>query len=525
MTNIAARPCDTAVIGSAGAGTTCPAAARPWILAATILGSSLDFIDGTVVNVALPALQSQMNATILDVQWVVEAYALFLAALLLTGGALADRYGRRRVYAIGIAVFALASAWCGVAPDINHLIAARGLQGIGAALLVPGSLAIISAAFPEAERGAAIGTWSGFTSISAAFGPLLGGWLIEHVSWRAIFFINLPLAAIVLWLIFRHVPESRDDRGGKLDIMGAALATLALGALVYGLIESGSRGFANPAVACSLVAGVVLLLLFLFAEKRSANPMLPLALFKSREFTGANVLTFLLYAALGGGMFFLPLNLIQVHGYSATAAGASLLPFVFIMFFLSRWSGGLIERVGSRLPLVIGPVIAAGGFVLFTLPGSGGSYWVTFFPAVAVLGLGMAITVAPLTTTVMNAVDRSRAGIASGVNNAVASAAALLAVAAFGLVMTFAFNQSLDQRLARLHLATETRQAIDAERIKAGGMEAPATADATTREALRLAIMESSVAGFRWVMLIAAVLALGSALGAGLLFRGKKPRA
>jgi hypothetical protein len=326
-------------------------------------------------------------------------------------------------------------------------------------------------------------------------------------------------------LIFRHVPESKDDHGGKLDIMGAALATFALGAIVYGLIESGSLGFAHPAVASALLAGVVLLLLFLFAESRSANPMLPLALFKSREFTGANALTLLLYAALGGSMFFLPLNLIQVHGYSATAAGASLLPFVFIMFFLSRWSGGLIERVGSRLPLVIGPVIAAAGFALFALPGVGGSYWRTFFPPVALLGLGMAITIAPLTTTVMNAVDRSRAGIASGVNNAVASTAALLAVAAFGLVMTFAFNHSLDQRLTGMHLSTEVREAIDAERIKAGGMEAPATADVPTREALRLAIAESSVAGFRWVMLISAALALGSAVCAGVMFRGKKPGA
>ena len=478
------------------------------------------FIDGTVVNVALPALQSQMGATITDVQWVVESYALFLAALLLVGGALGDRYGRRLVYAIGIALFAAASVWCGLAPSIQQLIVARGAQGIGAALLVPGSLAIISASFPEAERGKAIGIWSGFTAITSAFGPVIGGSLIEHVSWRAIFFLNVPLAVVVLFLVFRHVPESSEGRRGRgLDAWGAALVTLGLGAIVYGLIESGSLGLAHPIVAAALSAGVMLLLLFFFVESRAGDPMLPLALFRSRNFSGANVLTLFLYAALGGGLFFLPLNLIQLQGYSATAAGAATLPLVLIMFVLSRWSGGLVGRVGPKLPLVAGPVIAAAGFALFIAPGIGGSYWTTFFPAVVVLGLGMAISVAPLTTTVMNAVERNHAGIASGINNAVARTAGLLALAVLGLVMSHAFNSSLDRRLAGMQVTPEVRRAMNDQRIKLSGMEIPAAVDAATQTDLKHAVDESFVVGFRRVMLIATVFALLSALSAWIAFR------
>ncbi len=505
-------------------GAPCPPESRKWILAATILGSSLAFIDSTVVNVALPALQSQMGATILDVQWVVEAYALFLAALLLTGGALGDRYGRRRVYAIGIALFALASACCGLASSIQQLIVARGVQGVGAALLVPGSLAIISASFGDEERGKAIGIWSAFTSITSAVGPLLGGSLIEHVSWRAIFFLNVPLAAAVLVLIYRHVPESSDGQGGRgLDARGAALATLGLGAVVYGLIESGPAGLAKPAIVATLGAGLTLLLLFFFVEMRVKDPMLPLALFRSRDFSGANLLTLLLYAALGGSLFFLPLNLIQLQGYSATAAGAALLPVVILMFLLSRWSGGLIARIGAKLPLVIGPVIAAAGFALFTLPGVGGSYWTTFFPAIVVLGLGMAVSVAPLTTTVMNAVERSHAGIASGINNAVARTAGLLAVALFGLVMSQAFDRHLDRQLAAANVPGDIALEMS-DRSKLAAMDIPARATAATRSVLQQAVAGSFAAGFRRVMLISAALALLAALGAWLTISGPARR-
>ncbi len=522
MTYLAGQPCDEGVIASAPPAAPCAESSGPWVLAATILGSSMAFIDGTVVNVALPALQTDLNASVVDVQWVVESYALFLAALLLAGGSLGDHFGRRLVFCIGVGLFALASVWCGLAPDVRHLIAARAIQGVGGALLVPGSLAIISASFSEEKRGQAIGTWSGFTAITAAIGPVLGGWLIDHVSWRAIFFINIPLAAVVLALALRHVPESRDDTGERgLDWTGAALATASLGAIVYGLIESSRLSFGHPQVIVALVCGGVASLIFIVVEKHKRSPMLPLSLFRSRDFSGANLLTLFLYAALVGALFFFPLNLVQVQGYTATAAGAASLPFILIMFFLSRWSGGLVKRYGARLPLVVGPTIAALGFALFIRPGIGGSYWTTFFPAVVVLGLGMAVSVAPLTTTVMNAVPENRAGVASGVNNAVSRTAGLVAVAAFGLVMLHAFNRSLDRRLSNLELSSQARQVLDEERVKLAGAEVHGL-DPEQRVALRRAIEESFVFGFHRVMLVAAVLALLSALVAWLLIRGRE---
>jgi EmrB/QacA subfamily drug resistance transporter len=500
------QPCDEAMIATGAPAAACKESAEPWILAATILGSSMVFIDGTVVNVALPALQKSLEATVVDVQWIVESYALFLAALLLVGGALGDRFGRKRIFSLGVALFALASVWCGLAPDVGQLIFARAVQGIGGALLVPGSLAIISASFSKEKRGQAIGTWSGFTAITAAVGPVLGGWLIENVSWRAIFFINVPLAAVVLALVFWHVPESRDGDGVYgLDWPGAALATLSLGAIVYGLIES------SPT---ALIGGAVSFLAFLLTEKGGRHPMLPLALFRSRDFSGANLLTLFLYTALSGMFFFLPMNLIQVQGYTATAAGAATLPFILIMSVLSRWSGGLVKRFGARTPLVIGPAVAALGFALFMRPGVGGSYWTTFFPAVVVLGLGMAVSVAPLTTTVMNAVDSKRAGIASGVNNAVSRVAGLLAVAVLSLVMLHGFNRVLDRRSDGLNLPAS-------ERVKLGAAEAPASADPGMRRIVKHAVDDAFVEGFRRVMLIAAALALLSSLVARLFLSPK----
>src|SRR5439155_1184716 len=325
--NLLKPPCDEGVISAKKSVSPCGKAQGRWILAATILGSSMSFIDGTVVNVALPALQANLNATAIDVQWVVESYALFLAAWLLPVGSLGDHFGRKRIYAIGVTLFALASMWCGLAPNVGQLIVARAVQGIGGALLVPGSLAIISASFSEDERGQAIGTWSCSTAITTALGPVMGGWLIEHVSWRAVFFLNLPLAVVVLLLVFRFVPESRDEEEtGKLDLVGAALATVSLGAIVYGLIESSRLGFQSPIVITALSSSLIFLVAFVIVEARRRHPMMPLTLFRARNFAGANLLTLFLYAALAGTLFFLPLNLIQVQGYSATAAGAASLP-------------------------------------------------------------------------------------------------------------------------------------------------------------------------------------------------------
>jgi EmrB/QacA subfamily drug resistance transporter len=480
------------------------------------------FIDGTVVNVALPALQSNLNATAVDVQWVVEAYALFLAALLLLGGSLGDHLGRKRIYAIGVVVFAAASIWCGLAPNITQLIIARAVQGIGGALLVPGSLAIISASFPEAERGQAIGTWSGSTAITTAMGPVIGGWLIENVSWRAVFFLNLPLALIVLALVWFCVPESRDEEEkGKLDLKGAALATISLGGIVFGLIESSRLGFKSPVVLIALIGGVIVSAVFIFVEARVKSPMMPLTLFRSANFAGANLLTFFLYAALAGTLFFMPLNLIQVQRYTATAAGAATLPFILIMFLLSRWSGGLVKRYGSRLPLIIGPMIAAAGFVLFMRPGVGGNYWKMFFPAVVVLGVGMAVSVAPLTTTVMNSVSQNRAGIASGVNNAVSRTAGLLSVAVLGLIMFHTFNACLDRRLDQAPVPVELRRVLDSQRARLAAIEIPPDMDEQTRMVIKQAIDECFVSGFRRVMLLGAALGLMSSLMAWLIIRGR----
>ena len=522
MANIFSQPCDEGVIRSAPSVVPCAPKSEPWILAATILGSSMAFIDGTVVNVALPALQENLNATLFDLQWVVESYAIFLAALLLAGGSLGDRFGRRRIFCVGVALFALASIGCGLAQSVSQLIVARAAQGIGGALLVPGSLAIISASFDEAKRGQAIGTWSAFTAITAGIGPILGGWLIEQVSWRAVFFINVPLALIVLMISLWHVPESRDDgANANVDWLGSALATLGLGLLVYGLIEASRLGFGAPMVLATIFAGSLSLVVFLLVEARLPNAMLPLALFRSRNFSGANLLTLFLYTGLGGGMFFFPLNLIQIQGYSATGAGAAWLPFILIMFLLSRWSGGLVKSYGARTPLIVGPAIAAAGYGLFMIPEVGGSYWTTFFPAMVVLGLGMAVSVAPLTTTVMNAVAKNRAGVASGVNNAVSRIAGLLGIAVLGIIIVHSFNRELDRRLARMDIAAEARRAVDAQRVRLAGVEFPSSIDEKTRDALKRAIEESFVFGFRQVMLTAVGLSLASAFVAFTLIENK----
>jgi len=511
MTSFTKLPCDEAAVLAAPVGIPCEPDAARWILAATILASSMAFIDGTVVNVALPALQRELNATVFDAQWVIESFGLFLSALLLIGGAAGDCFGRRRVFAIGVALFTVASVWCGLASGIHELIVARALQGVGGALLVPGSLAIISASFAKAERGEAIGTWSGYSAITTAIGPVLGGYLIDHLSWRYAFLINLPMGIAVLALTYWRVPESRSSAANSsVDWVGGVLASAGLGGVVYSLIESTTKGWGHPAVVSALPLGVIALVAFVYVERRSPASMLPLELFRSRNFKAANVLTLLLYAALGGSLFFLPLNLIQVQGYSTTEAGAAFLPFVLSLFLLSRWAGGLVNRYGAKMPLVVGPAIAGIGFLLLAIPGIGGSYWSTFLPGVLVLGLGMAVIVAPLTNVVMSSVGERAAGAASGVNNAVSRVAALLAVALLGIAMAYAFNRALDQGLATLALPPDALQAVEKQRDKLAGIEVPSDIELPVRTALQQAIGESFVHGFRVVMVLGAALSFAS---------------
>lgn len=514
-------PCDEAAIAHGAHAGGCQASAQRWTLAAAILGSGMAFVDGTLVNVGLPAIQRDLHASASQMQWVVEAYALFLAALLLAGGALGDRYGRRRIYALGVALFTAASVGCALSGSVDALIVARAVQGVGAALLVPGSLALISATYPPQERGRAIGTWSAYSGVTTALGPVLGGWLIEHHDWHWAFWVNVPLGLGLLAMCTR-VPESRGANAGdagsapRVDVWGAVWATLGLAGLVGALIEASQQGWRSPFVIVAALLGVVGLALFVHVERRAVQPMLPLSLFRHRDFLGANLLTLLLYGALGAGLYYFPLDLIQVQGYSATAAGAAMLPFIAIMFALSRGSGRLVDAVGPKIPLVLGPSIAAAGFALFAWPAVGGTYWTTFFPAVAVLGLGMAITVAPLTTTVMNAVAADHAGVASGVNNAVSRAAGLLALALAGILMAAVFEHELQRALQAAAdggrvLAPELVDAVLAQRKLLAGITVPPAADAAAGEAIRAATQQAFVAGFRGVMGVCALLALLSA--------------
>src|SRR5215469_3048230 len=401
-----------------------------WVLLATVLGSAMASIDATVVGIALPAIGRDFHSSLADLQWVVNAYTLTLAGLLLFAGTLGDKYGRKRIFLTGVVWFAVASLLCSVAPTAPALIAARAVQGIGAALLTPGSLAIIEASFHPDDRGKAIGAWSGLGGVGIAIGPFLGGWLIQAVSWRLIFFINLPLAVVIVLVSLRHVPESRDMREtGRVDIAGGALVTLGLIGLTYGLIDGPAAGWGRPGPLVSLIAGVILLVAFVWWERRARNPVMPLSLFSSTQFSSANVVTFAVYAALGGAFFLLPIQLQQVSGYTALQAGISLLPITLIMLALSTRSGALAARIGPRLQMTVGPLVIAAGLALFTRIGGSGNYLTEVLPAVLVFGFGLAINVAPLTATVLSAVPAEHAGMASAVNNDVARAASLIAVA------------------------------------------------------------------------------------------------
>jgi len=511
LANSRALPCDAAAIRAAASVPACKAR-KSWVLTAAVLGSTLAFVDESVINVALPTIESDLRTTLAAMQWVINAYTLCMSALLLIGGAAADQFGRRRMFLIGVSLFAAASLACGIAPDVSVLIGARTLQGVGAALLVPCSLALIGAAFDEKERGAAIGIWSGASAIAAGAAPLLGGWLVDHASWRVIFLINPVLAVPTLWITFREVPESRDpDAPSGIDWRGALLAFLGLGMLVYGLIASSARGWGDARIIGALVVGTALLAGFVLTEYREREPMMPLGLFRSRVFSGVNLLTLLLYGALGGAFFFLPFLLIQARGYSATATGAVYLPFTLIVGLLSRWSGGLIDRFGARGPLLIGSTVTALGFLL--LSAAGGRYGAVL-AAMIVVGLGMAVTVAPLTTAVLNAVPAHRTGVASGINNAVASVGSLLVIAVLGSVALGLFNHALDRRVARAPMSAGVSLAVN--NARGGFVIPPMPAGLSDEERTQghAVIADSLVSTVQKVMWIAAALALAGALTA-----------
>jgi EmrB/QacA subfamily drug resistance transporter len=483
------------------------------------------FLDTTVVNVALPALQTDLEASARDAQWVYGAFALVLAAFLLIGGALGDRYGRRRVFVLGAAIFATASVWSAVAPDPGQLVAARAVQGAGGALLVPASLAIVGASFEGKLRAKAIGAWGALSATAMAVGPVLGGWLVEEVSWRAPFMITPTMALVAIPIALWHVPESRNPEAHRLDLLGALLGATGLGAMVYALIEASVSGFGDPVVLAALLAAMVAISAFVFVERYQKDPMVPGLLLRSRNFDGANLVTLLFYMALTGSLYFLPFLMMQVHGYSAFVAGSVFLPFVAMAFLLGRLSGRICARFGAKIPLVVASLAIAVGFVLFALPGAEeGSYWTSFFPAMVVQGFGMALAITPLTTVALGSVKGEHSGLASGVNNAVARVAGLLAVAVLGVFVYGTFSANLDARLEGMDLTSQVRSEMEAAKANLGAAEAPEGVDAGTVAQIERAIDESFVAGFRAVMLVSAGLALVSALVAALLVGDRRVR-
>jgi EmrB/QacA subfamily drug resistance transporter len=489
-------------------------------LVACVLGSAMVFLDGTVVNVALPALQDDLGASLSEQQWVVESFLLTLSALLLVGGSLDDLFDRRAVFAAGVVSFGVTSVACAVAPTVELLIAARALQGVAGALLVPSTLALIIAVFPPDERGAAIGSWTAWAGISTVIGPLGGGALIDNASWRWIFAINVVPAAITLWLIARAVPRPAErPSGGHVDFLGGALCALGLGGTIFALIEQPRYGWDDPLVAATFTGGVVCLVLFVLHERRAPEPMLPLGLFRSRIFAIGNLTTLALYAGLGGMMFLLGIYVQQVGGYSATAAGATFLPITALMFVLSRRFGALADRFGPRLFMAAGPIVAGLGMLLMLRVDEEAGYATQLLPALVVFGIGLALTVAPLTAAVLAAVDDSRSGVASGINNAVSRVAGLLAIAVLGTFVAAQFESSLDAKLGERPLSAASRTAVIEAKDRPLAVARPAAAPAAEREAIASASTAASVDAFRVGIGICALVTLAGGVIAGIGIR------
>ncbi len=510
-------PC--AQVGEAPVSAPCAPPDRKWTLVAVILGSALAYMDGSVVNVALPTLQSAFHATLSSIQWVVQGYALFGAALLLLGGAIGDRYGRRRTFLSGVALFALASAGCAASSSLGQLIASRAIQGVGAALLIPQGLSILSATFPEEERGRAIGRWSAWTSAFAALGPVAGGWLIQVWSWRLIFLLNLPLVLVIMMLAPR-IPESRAlGERLPLDRLGATLATLGFAAVIYALSFAPQLGWRNPLVAGALLGGFLLLAWFLRSQSNRPNAMMPLSLFRTPRFLAANLLTFLLYGALGGALYVIPFYLIQVRHYLPAAAGAVFLPLIALMFLFSARVGALVPRAGERLLMCLGAALAGAGFIAFALLDGLHGYVLSVMPAVLILGCGMTLAVAPLTNAAMTSVPQSQTGIASAVNNALSRIAWLVAVSVLALVLAHGFLTSLSTQLAASGLPGEARAQILENRARLHDIPMPAGLIPSQQAQVSALLDRAFLAGFRSVMLACAIGAWAGGLGVFLLLR------
>jgi EmrB/QacA subfamily drug resistance transporter len=517
--SIATVPC----ADRGGGGEVCGQAARKWVLIATILGSSLAFMDGSVVNVALPALQARFQATSGGIQWVVQSYALMSAALLLLGGAIGDRYGRRRTYLWGVGIFAVASAACAASASLGELVAARAVQGVGAALLIPQGLSILSAAFPAEERGRAIGTWSAWTSVCAALGPVAGGWLIEAWSWRLIFLLNLPVA-LVVFALARHIPESKAEGSGakSLDRLGATLVTLSLVAMIYALSFAPQLGWRSPKVVWPLIAGVALMIAFLRSQVGRSNAMMPLSLFRIPRFLAANLLTFLLYGALSGALYVIPFYSIQVRHYPPAVAGAVFLPLIALIFVFSARVGALIPRVGERVLLTAGTVCAGLGFAAFALLDGHAGYVSALLPGVLLLGAGMALVVAPLTNAVMSSVPAEDTGVASAVNNALSRLAGLIAVSLLTLVLVHGFTSSLGTQLSASSLPDDARREMTANQARLRETPIPGGLSVTQKSEVAGILDRAFLNGFRLVMLSSAAAAWLGALTVVVLLRKPK---
>jgi EmrB/QacA subfamily drug resistance transporter len=483
------------------------ARAKRLTLIACILGSAVVFVDGTIVNVALPKIRADLDIGLSDQQWIMDAYLLTLGSFLLVGGSLGDLYGRRRMFRLGVIGFGVTSLLCAAAPDATLLVVARGLQGVAGALLVPATLGIITATFSDAERGRAIGSWTAWSGISTVIGPLAGGLILEAVSWRWIFAVNLVPIAVTLWLI-RHMSDAHDHpREGSVDVVGAALCALGLGGTVFALIEQPNYSWGDPIIWAPLGGGLALLAAFLLYERRAPDPMLSLDLFRRRNFSVGNASTLLVYAGLGGSTFVLPLFLQEVGGYSPLAAGASLLPVTILMFLLSSRFGGLADRFGPRWFMGFGPIIAGLGLLWFAMLTSDVRYATDLLPGAVIFGLGLALTVAPLTATVLGGVDEEHASLASGINNAIARVAGLVAIALVGAVVSAGFSSSLDSKAVAQARDPRVARAVDDAKDRALSARAPASLG-PRRPALQAALRDASEDGFEAGMLVMAVLVM-----------------